>query len=159
VMEHVKDQKLVLREALRVVRPDGVVYIACPNDLRFYEPHYKIFWFPLLPNALGRLYLWLLGRNPVLFDQLTCTINSRLRRLCAAVARGEACVDLHDQAFLAKGRDASFARRWLSIVAKSMCLPLLDGILERTAIAFARGTEGGCEVAIARGSHPVDGSC
>jgi len=159
VIEHVKDQKLVLREALRVVRPGGVVYIACPNYLRFYESHYKIFWFPLLPKTLGRLYLRLRGRDPVLLDQLTYTTNSRLRRLCATIARGDACVDLHGQTFLAKCRDASFARPWFRIVAKSMRLPLLGGILERMALAFARVTEGGCEVAIVRGSHLVDGSC
>jgi ubiquinone/menaquinone biosynthesis C-methylase UbiE len=41
VMEHVTDQKKVLTEAMRVVKPEGVIYIACPNYLRFYEPHYN----------------------------------------------------------------------------------------------------------------------
>ena len=159
VMERVMDQKLVLREALRAVRPGAVVYIACPNYLRFYEPHYKSFWFPQLPKPLGRLYHRLRSRDPVSLDQLTYTTNSSLRRLDASVARGDTCVDFHGQAFLAKCRDASFARRWLRILAKSMQLSQLGGILLRTALAFARVTEGGCEVAIVRGLHPVDRSC
>jgi len=159
MMEHVEDQKLVLQEALRVVRPGGVVYIACPNYLWFYKPHYKIFCFPLLPKALGRLHLRLRGRDPVLLDQLTYTTNSHPRRLCGATVHGSARVDLHGQAFLAQYRDASFARRWLRIVAKSMRLPLVGRGLQPTALAVARLTEGGCEVGIVRGAHPVDGSC
>ena len=44
VIEHVADQSMVVREAARVVREGGVIYVACPNYLRFYEPHYKICW-------------------------------------------------------------------------------------------------------------------
>jgi SAM-dependent methyltransferase len=159
VIEHVSDQSVVLREALRVVKPGGLVYIACPNYLRFYEPHYKIFWFPLLPKSLGRFYLRARGRDPILLGQLTYTTNSRLRRLCAGVADGGTFVDLHDQQILEKCRDATFARKWLRVVAKTMRLPLIGGILQRAALAFARLTEGGCEVLIIRGSHPVDSSC
>ncbi len=40
VIEHVVNQKQVLTEAWRVLKPGGVLYVACPNYLRFYEPHY-----------------------------------------------------------------------------------------------------------------------
>src|SRR5271166_1467621 len=40
VIEHVADQAVVIREAARVVREGGAIYVACPNYLRFYEPHY-----------------------------------------------------------------------------------------------------------------------
>ena len=81
VMEHVSEQAAVLNEALRVLKDGGAIYIASPNYLRFYEPHYKIKWFPLLPKFLGRGYLRLRGRDPVLLDQLTYTTNARLRAL------------------------------------------------------------------------------
>jgi len=48
VMEHVSDQTAVMGEALRVLKHGGAIYIASPNYLRFYEPHYKIKWIPLL---------------------------------------------------------------------------------------------------------------
>src|SRR6267142_2041504 len=44
VIEHVSDQVAVIREAVRVLRSGGVLYVNCPNYLRCYEPHYKIFW-------------------------------------------------------------------------------------------------------------------
>ena len=86
VIEHVGDQRAVLREALRVMKPGGALYLACPNYLRFYEPHYKIFWIPLLPKFLGRLYLRLRGRRPVLIDQITYTTNARIKKLLRLAA-------------------------------------------------------------------------
>src|SRR4030081_1993512 len=35
VIEHVSDQRAVMREAARVVRRGGLIYVACPNYLRF----------------------------------------------------------------------------------------------------------------------------
>jgi SAM-dependent methyltransferase len=81
VIEHVSDQKRVIAEAWRVLKPSGAIYIACPNYLRFHEPHYKIWFFPLLPKTLGAWYLRLRGRDPVLLKQITYTTNSRLRKL------------------------------------------------------------------------------
>ena len=88
VIEHVADQSMVVREAARVVREGGAIYIACPNYLRFYEPHYKIFWAPLLPKTLGRIYLRLRGRSPAMLNQLTYTTNRRLRKLLAELGPG-----------------------------------------------------------------------
>ena len=53
VMKHVAAQKEVLDEAVRVLKHGGAIYIASPNYLRFYKPHYKIKWFPLLPQVPG----------------------------------------------------------------------------------------------------------
>jgi ubiquinone/menaquinone biosynthesis C-methylase UbiE len=65
VIEHVAEQKQVLDEALRVLKSGGALYIACPNYLRFYEPHYKIWFISLLPKFLGGVYLRLRGRDPI----------------------------------------------------------------------------------------------
>ncbi len=111
VIEHVNDQKRVLGEALRVVKPTGVVYIACPNYLRFYEPHYKILFFPLLPKALGRLYLRLRGRGSELLSQLRYTTNARVRKLLRDRKEIEKVIDLNRESFLAKCRERSFAGR------------------------------------------------
>src|ERR1700730_3101244 len=79
VIEHVVDQGAVLKEALRVAKRDAAVYIACPNYLRWYEPHYKVRWLPLMPKTLGRLYLRARGRNPAMLGQLNYTTNARVR--------------------------------------------------------------------------------
>lgn len=159
VMEHVSDQVVVLREAVRVVKEGGAVYIACPNYLRFHEPHYKILWLPLLPKSLGRLYLRLRGRDPVLLGQLTYTTNARLRKLCRGLGKGYECVDLHGEQLLDKCNGARFARAWVRTVARMMRVPFLGGLLRRGALAFARLTEGGCEVVVIRRPCPADSSC
>ena len=81
MIEHVQNQTSVLNEALRVLKPGGAIYVACPNYLRFYEPHYKVLFFPLLPKFLASFYLRMRRRDPVLLRQLTYTTNRRVRRL------------------------------------------------------------------------------
>ena len=102
VMEHVGHQGAVLSEALRVLKDGGAIYIASPNYLRFYEPHYKVKWFPLLPKFLGRWYLQLRGRDPVLLSQLTYTTNARLKALFRGLGPEYAVIDLHREMFLKK---------------------------------------------------------
>ncbi len=54
VLEHTRDPERVLSEALRVLRPGGVLHMEMPNYLSYYEGHYMVFqppivWKPLLP--------------------------------------------------------------------------------------------------------------
>ena len=149
VLEHVSDQPAVLREAARVVKGGCAIYVACPNYLRFYEPHYKIYWLPLLPKALGRWYLRLRGRNPVLLEQLTYTINSRLQTL-GELGPEFSVVDLHRDQFLKKCANGSFASRRAQIVCGMKRLPLLGHFIRRAALLFLRVTEGGCEMLVLR---------
>lgn len=69
VLEHVSQPSKVLAEAHRVLRPGGVFYLACENYLSFREPHYQVPWFPLLPKAIGSVYLRALGRSPRFLQQ------------------------------------------------------------------------------------------
>lgn len=64
VLEHVQDPKQVIKEAFRVLKPGGHFLLTCENYLSFWEPHYRVRWFPLLPKALGSLWLQRLGRSP-----------------------------------------------------------------------------------------------
>jgi SAM-dependent methyltransferase len=69
VLEHVQNPDLVLSEAWRVLRPGGYFLLACENYLAFWEPHYRVPWFPLLPKSIGKLYLRILGRSPKFLDE------------------------------------------------------------------------------------------
>ena len=152
VVEHVTDQQKVIREASRVVRTGGVVYIACPNYLRFYEPHYKMFWLPLMPKFLGRLYLRWRGRNPVMLDQLTYTTNSRLKKLLRSIGPGYTIVDLHAAEFLRKRASNSFAAASSRLVSKLTRLPLLGKVLLWMVLKYAAIAEGGCAMLLIRNS-------
>ncbi len=152
VMEHVSDQASVLFEAARVLKPGGAIYIACPNYLRFYESHYKIFWFPLLPKVLGRLYLRARGRNPVLLNQLKYTTNSRLRALLRKLGPGYVLTDLHRHSFLEKYKYGSFLSSRARFVSRMMRVPFIGGIVSIAALWFLRCTEGGCEMFVVRNS-------
>jgi len=150
VIEHVADQPMVVREAGRVVREGGVIYIACPNYLRFYEPHYKIFWAPLLPKAWGRTYLRLRGRSPAMLNQLTYTTNGRLRRLLATLGPDFEIFDLHREQFLKRRADTDFAARSTRLISKLSQLPLVGGMVLWAVLKYASISEGGCEMVVMR---------
>ncbi len=150
VIEHVRDQAAVIREAGRVVRPGGVVYIACPNYLRFYEPHYKIFWLPLLPKFFGRVYLRIRGRSPALLDQLTYTTNLRLRTLCTTLGSGYKVLDLHRENFLRKSHTGSFAAGSTRIANRLTGLIVVGRFFRRAILTYVSIREGGSEMIIVR---------
>ena len=68
VLEHVPDYRQALREAVRVLRHSGRLYVVCPNYFAFrQEAHYLVPWLPLLPRRIANTYLKMLGRNPSFF--------------------------------------------------------------------------------------------
>jgi SAM-dependent methyltransferase len=148
VIEHVRDQTMCLREAVRVLKPGGAIYIACPNYLRFYEPHYKIAWLPLLPRFLGRAYLRLRARNPVMLSQLTYTTNGRLRRLLGALEPECEFIDLNEKQFLDKRAVGAFASRRYRFLAHLTRVPVLGAPLLRIVLFALHIREGGCEMMV-----------
>ncbi len=69
VLEHVPDGDLLLKEAVRLLRPDGKIFLICPNYAAFRrEAHYLVPWFPLFPRKLASIYLKLCGKDPRFFE-------------------------------------------------------------------------------------------
>ena len=149
VMEHVADQKAVLREAARVLKPGGAIYMASPNYLRFYESHYKIFWLPLLPKMLGRLYLKTRARNAVLLNQLTYTTNSRLSVLARELGAEYSLVDLNQEQFLHKCKHGGFVSSRARLLNRMMRLPVVGRLIGQAALTYLRWTSA-CEMVILR---------
>lgn len=77
VLEHISDEKRLLKEVYRVLRPGGDVYIISPNYAAFRkEAHYLIPWIPLLPKRLGSWYIRQFGKNPHFFEKgVFCRTN------------------------------------------------------------------------------------
>jgi SAM-dependent methyltransferase len=159
VMEHVSEQSAVLGEAIRVLKDGGAIYLACPNYLRFYEPHYKVRWVPLLPKLLGRLYLKLRKRDPVLLEQLTYTTNARLRTLFRELGPEYGVIDIHREKFIEKCAQISFASRRARFVGRLTRLPGLGRLVLRAVLFFLRITEAGCEMIILHRLNSGISSC
>lgn len=70
VLEHVKNIEKSILEMVRVIKKNGIIYIKCPNYLTFYEGHYKIFWLPLFPKFLAKLYLKIRKRPTEFIDSI-----------------------------------------------------------------------------------------
>jgi ubiquinone/menaquinone biosynthesis C-methylase UbiE len=150
VVEHVSDQVAVLQEAARVVRPGGAIFVACPNYLRCYEPHYKVKWLPLMPYWMGRLYLRLRGRDPVMLDQLTYTTNRRLKRWLKNLGKDYVVLDLHREEFLRKLKDHAFAGKAGKLVTRFIAVPFAGLVVKGLALWFVTVREGGCAMVVLR---------
>ena len=69
VLEHIPDDQILLQEVSRILRPNGRLYIVCPNYAAFRsEAHYHLFWIPHLPRSVAVKYLRFRGRNPSFFE-------------------------------------------------------------------------------------------
>jgi len=56
VLEHVIDIETTVREMYRVLKPGGLLHIIAPNYLWPYEPHLRLYMFPLGPKWLVKLF-------------------------------------------------------------------------------------------------------
>jgi SAM-dependent methyltransferase len=63
VIEHVLQAPAHLREIRRVLREDGVAYLATPNKWTIMEPHFKLPGLSWLPKHLADRYVRLVGRG------------------------------------------------------------------------------------------------
>ena len=57
VVEHTPNQTLHLAEIYRVLKPEGVIYLATPNKFWLTDPHYRLPFISWLPRSLSQRYL------------------------------------------------------------------------------------------------------
>lgn len=126
VIEHVGDEKAQLQhlcEIHRVMRTDGVGYLAVPNRWMLTEPHYRLKFLSWWPRRLRTPYLRLMGKGefydcePLELRQLECMLHAvdfRYRNLCIEALR---------QTFEIE-RSQSRATRWLRKIPDALLKPL-----------------------------------
>jgi SAM-dependent methyltransferase len=76
VLEHTENPEKVLQEAMRVLRPDGLLYMEMPNFLSYFEGHYMVIEPPILWKPLLAWWVKLVfGRDPAFARTLQTKIN------------------------------------------------------------------------------------
>lgn len=60
VIEHVVNQKMHILEMLRVLKDDGVIYLATPNRFWITDPHYRTPFINWMPGTFATIYLRLI---------------------------------------------------------------------------------------------------
>jgi SAM-dependent methyltransferase len=76
VLEHTSDPKKVLSEAVRVLKPGGILHMEMPNFLSYFEGHYMVVMPPLLwRGMLGQVIKFIYRRDPSYAGTLRTEIN------------------------------------------------------------------------------------
>jgi len=114
VLEHVQNPGKVVRESFRLLKPNGVLWLNFPDYATLYhEGHYGLFWLPLMPKRLAKLYVRLMGRtNTEYLDSIQYVTRRTVRRCLDRNAR---VVDLQNFAASEKrNRDRTYCRDRIS---------------------------------------------
>lgn len=91
-LEHVTEPERAVCEMVRVLRPDGTLYLHTPNRWACFESHYKVFWVPGLPRWVTRAYLALRGRPTAFFGTLRLLTLTECRRIIEQAGARITCV-------------------------------------------------------------------
>jgi SAM-dependent methyltransferase len=76
VLEHTADPKKVLSEAVRVLKPGGILHMEMPNFLSYFEGHYMVVMPPVLwRGMLGQVIKFIYRRDPSYAGTLRTEIN------------------------------------------------------------------------------------
>jgi len=68
VYEHVADQEKLFKEIHRVLKKNGLCYLAATNRLWILEPHYNLPFLSWLPKRLANLYMKTTGKGDQYYE-------------------------------------------------------------------------------------------
>lgn len=70
VYEHVENPKKLFKEIYRVLRPNGICYLAAVNALWPIEPHYYLPFLSYLPKSIANIYLRIFTSKKIYYETL-----------------------------------------------------------------------------------------
>ena len=68
VYEHVPDSELLMKEVYRILKREGFCYFAAGNKYSLIEGHYRLPFLSWIPKSFANLYLKLLRRGTVYYE-------------------------------------------------------------------------------------------
>lgn len=129
VLEHTLDPAQVLREALRVVKPGGIVQIVCPNYLSYFDGHYAALHPPIFSN---RFFCWwmktIYGKDPAFAATIRTEVNPVWARRTLIETHATTPLDI-----LGLGQDVFRERMGDAAVGKWMALGKVGRLVEIAA--------------------------
>jgi ubiquinone/menaquinone biosynthesis C-methylase UbiE len=137
VIEHVESPAAAIREASRVLRRHGLIYLVSPNKWSLLnilkDPHYQMVGVVLMPRWLGRLYVERIRRSRRAYWVNVIPAHRWLRR---EFARGGVTLSRQPPAGWEKLRDPARIRdHRIRSLARLFGLVGATAVLERLAIA------------------------
>lgn len=155
VLEHVGNPGAVLDEALRVLKPGGLLLIVVPNYGSWWEGHYGILWLPGMPAWLAKRYVRLFGRDPAYVDTLNL-IDRRWFDRWLSRHRGVEVLGWGWEVFERRLRTLDFGE-WaaLSVAKRIVTLVHRSGLL-RPAVWLARRLHWETPIIFAARKHRSD---
>lgn len=90
VLEHVNSIEETFKEADRVLKSDGIMYMNIPNYNSYFEAHYGVFWLPyiFMSKKIAKLYVRLRGIDDSFIDELNFTTPSNITKVAQKVLTG-----------------------------------------------------------------------
>lgn len=138
VLEHVADPEKTLQEAVRVLKPGGLLHIVVPNYGSWWEGHYGILWWPNLSRRLGKLYTRLLGRDPTYVDTLNLINHAQMKSWTDRLDRKIKVLDWGWPVFEQRVREQS-TPQWASLALAGRVVALLHKLkLVSLGLAIAK---------------------
>lgn len=144
VLEHTAAPARVLAEALRVLKPGGVMQIVCPNYLSYFDGHYAAFHPPILANGFFRWWMkWVYRADPAFAATIRTEINpvwARRRLAELAPTYPHEVLTLGEEKFIER-MDVVAVGQWMGLGAVGRLVDAakrlrLNRLAARAAVAF-----------------------